>query len=69
MCRGLAEPEAPVEEEIVPVEEEVDNSATLRALYIVLPFVFFCDGGSCILYCLHKIYKQVFTVMTSQECV
>ena len=51
------EPVAPEEEEIVPVEESADNCATRRALYIVLPFFFFCYGGSCILYCMHKIYK------------
>lgn len=41
--------------------EATVNEATNRlALYIVLPIFFFCYGGSCILYCAYKIYRNCF---------
>ena len=33
------------------------DPATRTALFVVLPIFFLCYGGSCILYCLHKIYR------------
>ena len=39
------------------VTESPEDPATRTALFVVLPIFFLCYGGSCILYCLHKIYR------------
>ena len=35
-----------------------DDTQAVVALYIVMPLFIFCYGGSCFLYCVHKIYRN-----------
>ena len=45
------------DEIVVAVTDTPEDAATRTALFVVLPIFFLCYGGSCILYCMHKIYR------------
>lgn len=40
------------------VEDTSQFDQTKLSLYIVLPIFLFCYGGSCVLYCSHKLYRS-----------
>jgi hypothetical protein len=43
---------------VTPASEDPASQSKRLALFIVLPLFLFCYGGSCILYCIHKIIKN-----------
>lgn len=51
------EPETSTDETETGEDNTAQESKRL-ALFIVLPLFLFCYGGSCILYCIHKIIKN-----------
>ena len=55
----LIYPSGPTDDDVTvaPTKKE-DGAPSMLAFYIVMPFFFLCYGGSCFVYCMHKIYHQ-----------
>ena len=46
------------EEAVTDPPESISAESKRLALYIVLPLFLCCYGGSCIIYCVHKIIRN-----------
>ena len=38
--------------------EAGDGAPSMLSFYIIMPFFFLCYGGSCLVYCMHSVYRQ-----------
>ena len=60
MCVSVAPDDSTTEQSASGSSTDSPSANNLLALYIVLPLFLLCYGGSCIIFCVYKIYRNCF---------